>query len=72
VSETMSDMMQMMMKECCGEDGMPDFEKMKGFMQKCGKAEFTEDEMKIMRQFCSQRDMPNAEKMKQFIQKFGC
>ena len=27
-------MMNEMMKECCGEGGMPDFEKMKAFMEK--------------------------------------
>jgi hypothetical protein len=29
-------MMQEMMKQCCGEGGMPDFDKMKQFMEKCG------------------------------------
>ncbi len=66
-----SNMMQMM-KECCDEDGMPDFDKMMAFMQMCGKAEFTEDETKMMRQFCNQGGMPNAEEMKQFMEKCGC
>lgn len=61
-----------MMKECCGEDGMPDFEKMKGFMEKCGKAEFTDDELKMMRQFCEQTGKPDIEKMKQLMEKCGC
>jgi hypothetical protein len=30
-------MMSEMMKQCCGDDGMPDFEKMKQFMEQCGK-----------------------------------
>ena len=25
-----------MMKECCAQEGMPDFEKMKQMMEKCG------------------------------------
>jgi len=36
-------MMQTMMQQCCGEDGMPNFEKMKQFMEQCGKKEFGED-----------------------------
>jgi len=51
-------MMTQMMKECCGQDGMPDFEKMKSFMEKCGKREFTDDEIKMMRQFCAQYWQP--------------
>lgn len=68
----MMDEMMEMMKECCGEDGMPDFEKMKGFMEKCGKAEFTDDELKMMRQFCEQTGKPDIEKMKQLMEKCGC
>ena len=29
-------MMDEMTKQCCGEEGMPDFETMKQFMEKCG------------------------------------
>lgn len=29
-------MMDQMMKECCGKEGKPDFEKMKKFMEMCG------------------------------------
>jgi len=29
-------MMEEMMKQCCGPEGIPDFEKMKKFMEKCG------------------------------------
>ena len=65
-------MMREMMEQCCGEDGKPDFEKMKSFMQKCGKTEFTDDELQMMHQFCSQGGGPDAEKMKQFMEKCGC
>jgi len=65
-------MMSQMMTECCGEDGMPDFEKMKRFMKMCGKTEFTDDEIKMMRQFCTQGGKPDAEMMKQFMAKCGC
>lgn len=65
-------MMGDMMKECCGEDGTPDFEKMKRFMEKCGKTEFGDDEIKMMQQFCSQDVEPDAEKMMQLMEKCGC
>ena len=29
-------MMQDMMKQCCGANGMPDVEKMKAMMEECG------------------------------------
>lgn len=65
-------MMNDMMKECCGKNGMPDFEKMKSFMEKCGKKEFNGDEIKMMQQFCSQDSKPDAERMKQFMENCGC
>jgi hypothetical protein len=65
-------MMGEMMKECCGKDGMPDFGKMKDFMEKCGKREFTGDEIRMMRQFCGQIDKPDIDKMKQLMEKCGC
>ncbi len=30
-------MMEEMMKQCCGPEGKPDFEKMKKFMEGCGR-----------------------------------
>lgn len=65
-------MMNEMMKQCCGKEGMPDFEKMKQFMQNCGKKEFSEDEMAMMKQFCGQQRMPDTEKMKEMMEKCGC
>jgi hypothetical protein len=65
-------MMNEMMKECCGEDGMPDVEKMKSFMEKCGKTHFTEDDIKRMQEFCGQSGKPDAEKIKQLMEKCGC
>lgn len=64
--------MNEMMKECCGKDGLPDFDKMKGFMEKCGKTQFTDQEMKMMREFCAQAGKPDAEKLKQLMKKCGC
>lgn len=61
--------MNEMMKECCGEDGVPDFDKMKGFMEKCGKMQFTDEEMRMMREFCAQGGKPDAEKMRQLMEK---
>ena len=65
-------MMQEVMKQCCGENGKPDFEKMKRFMQSCGKQGFSEDELAVMKQFCGGEGMPDPEKMKQMMGKWGC
>ena len=65
-------MMQDMMKQCCGEDGMPNFEKMKEFMEQCGKEEFSEDQIKMMKQFCSEKVMPMMQEMAEMMEKCGC
>jgi len=65
-------MMQEMMKQCCIDDGKPDFKKMKQFMESCGKKAFSEDEIAMMKQFCGQEGMPDFEKMKQLMEKCGC
>lgn len=65
-------MMQDMMKQCCAEEGMPDFEKMKQFMERCGKEGFSEDHIAMMKQFCAGKDMPDVEKMKAMMEKCGC
>lgn len=68
----MNETMSQMMRQCCGEDGLPDMEKMKGFMQMCGKSEFSDDELAMMKQFCGQGAKPDAEKMMQLMKKCGC
>jgi len=65
-------MMQEMMKQCCGAEGKPDFDKMKHFMEHCGKQEFNDDEIAMMKQFCSQDGMPDMAKMKDLMEKCGC
>lgn len=65
-------MMNQMMKECLGEDGKPDFKKLKGFMERRGKSAFSEDEIRMMRQFCGPGGRPDAEKMQQLMKKCGC
>jgi hypothetical protein len=64
--------MTAMMKQCCNTKGKPDFERMKQFMENCGKQGFSDDEMSMMKQFCSQEERPNTEKMKQLMEKCGC
>lgn len=68
----MNEMMSQMMKQCCDEDGLPDIQKMKGFMQMCGKSEFSDDELAMLKEFCGQRSRPDAEKMMQLMEKCGC
>lgn len=65
-------MISEMMKQCCGDDGKPDFERMKQFMEKGGNDSFGESEIAMMKQFCSQQGMPNFEKMKEMMEKCGC
>jgi len=65
-------MMEDMMKQCCGEGGKPDFEKMKKFMESCGKTQFGEEETRMMKECCAQEGKPDFEKMKQMMEKFGC
>ncbi len=65
-------MMQEMMKQCCGEGGMPDFEKMKTFMESCGKGQLSDEEVAAMKQFCGTEGKPDFDKMKQFMEKCGC
>lgn len=60
-----------MMKECCGEGAMPDFEMMKTFMEKCGKEGFSGDEIAMMKQFCG-GEKADPEKMKQLVENCGC
>ena len=65
-------MMEEMMKQCCGPEGKPDFEKMKKFMEKCSKTQFGEKEIRMMKECCTQEGMPNVEKMKELLEKCGC
>ena len=65
-------MMEEMMKQCCGEGGKPNFEKMKQFMESCGKTQFGEEETRMMKECCAQEGMPDFEKMKQMMEKCGC
>lgn len=60
------------MKQCCDENGMPDFEKMKGFMESCGKRDFSEDQIAMMREFCCKQGMPDMSRMKEMMEKCGC
>jgi hypothetical protein len=52
-------MMNQMMKECLGEDGKPDVEKMKGFMDN------------MMKQCCGDNGMADFERMKGFMKMCG-
>ena len=65
-------MMSDMMKECCNADGMPNFEKLKQFMEQYRKKEFDEEHIVMMKNFCSGKDMPDFKKMKAMMEKCGC
>ena len=65
-------MVSEMMKQCCGDDGMPDFKKMKQFMEQCGKEEFSEEHMAMMKEFCAGKGVPDFEKMKGMMEECGC
>lgn len=61
-----------MMKQCCGEGGMPDVEKMKQFMESGGKKDFSESEMKMIEQCCGKEGMPDMREMQALMEKCGC
>jgi hypothetical protein len=61
-----------MMKQCCDDDGKPDFEKMKQFMKRCCEERLGDDKMRIMKQICCQEGMPDADKMKELMKRCGC
>ncbi len=65
-------MMEEMMEQCCGAEGIPDFEKMKKFMEMCGKTQFGEEEIRMMKECCTHEGTPNVEKMKELMEKCGC
>jgi len=65
-------MMEEMMKQCCGPEGKPDFEKMKQFMESCGKKQFGEEEIRMIKECCGKEGMPDVEKMKELMGKCGC
>ncbi len=65
-------MMTGMMAECCSAEGMPDFEKMKIFMEDCGKKEFSATELEKMREFCSCEGKPDFEKIETFMKECSC
>jgi hypothetical protein len=65
-------MMTEMMKQCCNTEGRPDVEKMKQFMERCGKQGFSEEDKSMMEQFCSQEGMTDAEEMQKLMEKCGC
>ena len=65
-------MMSEMMKQCCGDDGMPNFEKMKQFMEQCGKKGFKRRAHSYDEGVCAGKDMLDFEKMKAMMEKCGC
>ena len=65
-------MMQEIMYQCFTDDGKPDFEKMKQFMEHCGKWDLSEEQIAMMKQFCGHEGMPDIEKMTELMEKCGC
>ena len=75
------EMMQEMMNQCCGNDSKPDLNKMKAFMEKSGKQDFSEEELATMCQttrfffqnnFCGLEGRPDDKQMKQLFGNCGC
>jgi len=50
-------MMPEMMRQCYSAESKPDFDKMKQFMEQCGKHEFNNDEVDMMKGFWGQDGM---------------
>ena len=73
----MKEMINEMMAECCGDKGKPDFSKMKAFIEKCGKRDFSEGELATMceatrfsveKRCCGPEGELDAEHLKQFME----
>jgi hypothetical protein len=64
--------MNEMLEQCCASNGKPDFDMMKQFMQRCGKEEFSEEQIGMMKGFCGQEGMPDMTRMMEFMEKCGC
>jgi len=64
--------MEEMMKQCCGEGGMPAPEKMKQFMEGFGKKEFSEAQMEMIKEFCCGEGKPDPQAMKALMEQCGC
>jgi len=64
--------MEEMMKQCCGEGGMPDPAKMKQFMESFGKKEFSEAQMEMIKEFCCGEGKPDPQAMKALMEQCGC
>ncbi len=74
-------MMNEMMAECCGDTGKPDFNKMKTFMEKCAKQDFSEEELAMMceatrfsfeKHCCGPERRPDTKQMKQLFGDCNC
>ena len=61
-----------MMRQCCGSSGKPDFDMMMRYMERCGKEEFSEEQIGMMKGFCGQEGKPDKTKMMEFMKKCGC
>jgi hypothetical protein len=64
--------MEEMMKQCCGEGGRPDPEKMKKFMEGFGKKEFSVAQMEMIHEFCCGDDKPDPQTTKTLMEKCEC
>jgi hypothetical protein len=60
-----------MMSQCCGAEGKFDFEKMKAFMERCGKTDFTRDQIEEMKKLCCDHG-EMCDKMMHFMKSCGC
>jgi hypothetical protein len=65
-------MMTEMMEQCCDKDGKPGLEKIKAFMPRCGKTQFSEEELVTLRHFCGQEGQPDFQRIGQFMERCGC
>ena len=75
------EMMQEMLSQCCGDDFQPYLYKMKIFMEKGGKQDFSEEELAMMCQitrfyfennFCGPEGSPDAMQMQRLFKDCGC
>lgn len=64
--------MNEIMQQCCTGDGRADFDKIRRFMEQCGKTHFSHADIGRMQEYCDQAGMADIAKMQDLMVSCGC
>jgi hypothetical protein len=59
-------------EQCCTGDGRADFDKIRRFMERGGKFDFSDGDIDRMQTFCDQPGTADGAKLKQLLVSCGC